>query len=71
MLSKLSVKENPSADPVPSIKNSLISNSKDIPNAGAIATWITDVLSGTEVSITDNYENVLSAFLSGTRTNRK
>jgi len=56
---------------VPTVKNSLISNSKDIANAGAVATWITDVLSGTEVSVTDNYENVLSAFLSGTRVNRK
>jgi len=56
---------------VPTIKNSLISNSKDIPNAGAIATWITDLLSGTEVDITNNFENVLSAFLSGTRVNRK
>ena len=56
---------------VPTVKNTLISDSKDIPNAGAVAAWITDLLSGTEVSPTDNYENVLAAFLSGTRVNRK
>lgn len=56
---------------VPAVKNSLISDTKDIPNAGAAATWITDVLSGTEVSITDNFENPLAAFLGGERVNRK
>lgn len=56
---------------VPTVKLALISNNKDIANAGAVATWVTDLLSGTEVSLTDNYENVLAAFLSGTRVKRK
>lgn len=56
---------------VPTVKNALISNSKDIPNAGDTAAWITDLLSGTEVTITNQYENVLAAFLSGLRVNRK
>jgi len=56
---------------VPTVKMALISDSKDIPNAGDVAAWITDLLSGTEISPTDNFENVLAAFLSGTRVNRK
>lgn len=56
---------------VPTVLDTLIANSGDIPNSGVTATWITDLLSGTEVSITDNYENVLSAFLSGERVDRK
>lgn len=56
---------------LPTVKNALISDTRDIPNTGDMADWITDLLSGTEVSITDNYENVLSAFLGGTRVNRK
>lgn len=56
---------------VPTVLASLISNDGDIPNAGATATWITDLLSGTEISPTDNYENVLASFLSGSRVNRK
>lgn len=56
---------------VPTVKLALISNSKDIANAGDTATWITDLLSGTEVTLTNKFENVLAAFLGGLRVNRK
>jgi len=56
---------------VPAYAKSLIANSGDIANAGDTAAWITDLLSGTEVSPTDNFENVLASFLSGTLKYRK
>jgi len=56
---------------VPTIIPTLVANNGDIARAGATDTWLTDLLSGTEVSLTDKFENVLTAFLEGSRANRK
>jgi len=56
---------------IPTYSQSLIGNDKDIPNAGATASLITALLSGTNVDVTDKWENPLAAFLKGTRVHRK
>lgn len=55
----------------PTTLSNLIDNSKNIQNAGAMATWITALLAGTYVDITDKHENSLVSFLSGKRVHRK
>ena len=56
---------------VPTVKHALIAEGGNIANAGDTATWITDLLSGTEISPTNKHENVLASFLSGKWVDRK
>jgi len=56
---------------VPTVLHTLIAEGGNIANSGFTAAWITDLLSGTEISPTNNHEQVLASFLSGKQVDRK
>lgn len=56
---------------IPTYASALIGNDKDIPNSGATATLITALLGGTNIDVSDKFENQLDAFLSGAKVHRK
>lgn len=56
---------------IPTYAANLMSNDKDIPNSGATASLVTALLGGANADVSDKFENVISAFLSGTKVHRK
>lgn len=56
---------------IPTVALALMGNDKDIPNTGDMATLITALLSGTNIDLSNKYEQLYASFLSGTRSHRK